>query len=312
MHILLLVLLQLISCKNSVTPEESKSITSKVVYGRDDRTETIHSDSEVLKDASKSVAGMVVKSAFRESSANKNYYSVKRFDLKDLNLSEDEEAPPIGLCRFERFRRQPTLALCSGFLISENLLMTAGHCIRGERDCEAFSWIFDYDITTIRTFKKMWFKKKSLYHCKKIIKREEDPIDGGLDYAIIELDRPVKDREPLKLNLTNEINIDAEVALIGHPDGVPLKIAPNGRVLSKDINTLVYASVDSFTGNSGGPLLSQRSGVVEGILVSGAKDYYESDLGCMKVNRCKAGECAGEVAVLLSSIPILKTLLEPL
>jgi hypothetical protein len=61
----------------------------------------------------------------------------------------------VNLCKNERFAKQPSIGECTGFLVSDRYLITAGHCllangVLGEDDknpfCEGFSWYFNYNI----------------------------------------------------------------------------------------------------------------------------------------------------------------------
>ena len=69
------------------------------------------------------------------------------------------------------------------------------------------------------------------------------------------------------------------LTLIGHPAGLPLKIASGGKFLSFQENTF-RSDLDAYGGNSGSPIFNTRSLargelLVEGILQGGSDDYVD-------------------------------------
>jgi hypothetical protein len=142
-------------------------------------------------------------------------------------------------------------------------------------------------------------KKENVYNCEKIVTRSRrDTFFKFADFAIIQLDRPVNDRTPLKVRLHGRVKKGTELVLLGHPSGLPLKYDANGRVthhwnkfekenLKSRVKTFFQranyftANVDSFAGNSGSPLINKKTGEVEGILILGADDYtFDFSRGC--------------------------------
>ena len=78
-----------------------------------------------------------------------------------LNIPLKQAMP--NLCESERFSDQPQLGDCSGFLISSNKILTAGHCAFSKYDCANFSWVFNFveGRTTLN--------KDEVYKCKRIV-----------------------------------------------------------------------------------------------------------------------------------------------
>ena len=124
---------------------------------------------------------------------------------------------------------------------------------------------------------------KNIYRCKKVHKEIMD-MRSGMDYAIIELDREVLDREPVRLNRNSIARKNDRLLIMGHPMGLPLKVASNARVIKNGKNFFA-TNLDSFQGNSGSPVFNLRSGEVEGILVRGKADTYRPN-SCYKINYC--------------------------
>ncbi len=174
----------------------------------------------------------------------------------------------MNVCQSERFADQPVLANCTGFLIADDVLVTAGHCIENVYQCRNFSWVFGFKHNTDK------IKKSDVYRCKEILSQNLDSSRFVTrDYAIIRLDRSVTDREPLPIRTSGRVGLNEELAIIGHPSGLPLKTADSATVKSSRIN-FFYSDLDAFQGNSGSPVINRASGLVEGILVEGGEDYF--------------------------------------
>ena len=275
----------------------SSAAKIKVLYGSDDRREVKDHPNEVLRNLSKSVAGRVNQNDLYASDedANNPLNSAIRelrqlyselgltFDpnslpsLPDFNDSDakiasyeyevDNLEQRINACSTERFLDQPVLMSCTGFLVGKDLLVTAGHCMVNNFDCSGFKWVFDFQ----NDVKKI--PADNVYSCKKILAQEQVsiPILGVTDYALIKLDREVTTGKPLKFRTSGRIEKGTSVAVIGHPLGLPLKIADNARVRGVFGKTF-KANLDTYGGNSGSPVVDATTGLVEGILVHGADD----------------------------------------
>lgn len=201
-----------------------------------------------------------------------------------------------NLCAGERFIDQPTRGDCSAFLVSPTKLVTAGHCndLVPYNMCEQASWVFGYHADPSGNIPNS-VPASEVYKCKRIIAKE---FDGEKDFAVIELDRPVTNRPHLKLAKLGSPRVNDDLLMIGFPDGIPMKVASNGKILSQ--NSLSFqASLDAFHGNSGSVVLDQNSLEVVGILVAGNPDYQRgsSEQGrCQVVNKCdeQGHSCEGD------------------
>jgi hypothetical protein len=258
-----------------------------VIYGEDDRLDVIHSHDDSMIEKSRSVAGM-----FKYSSLS--IFAKNGFKIIGKTLQER------GWCASERFADQLTAPSCTGFLIGENLLMTAGHCVSSKWDCLRFLWVFDYKIS-YEGQKDVIVPRHSVYRCQSIIKTVNDSTTG-LDYAIIKLSRKVTDRSPLDLRKDGKIDQDSPLVLIGHPKGLPLKIAGGAKVLTNTHPNFFTANTDSYGGNSGSPVFNSKTGNVEGILVRGELDYVTTSEGCHISKVCLEGECVGEDVTRITKV----------
>jgi len=91
-----------------------------------------------------------------------------------------------------KYIEQKSLGECSGFLVSPNRIVTAGHCVVDKNDCKRNQWVFGYREHTQK------FGVDDVYSCKKIIKQKYVYSKYEVsDYAVIELDREVVGRDPL-------------------------------------------------------------------------------------------------------------------
>ena len=209
-----------------------------------------------------------------------------------------------GICAKERFSQQLSAANCSGFLIANNVLVTAGHCIKGQADCNSYKWVFDYKVDYAEQ-NDMKVPATSVYSCKKIISRSLDSVSKD-DYAVIQLDRKVTDRQPLKYRQSGKISTGANLVVIGHPTGLPTKISDGAAVRSLQSKFFI-ANLDRYGGNSGSAVFNADTLEVEGILVRGENDYvYDSNLGCEVSNVCANNGCRGEDVTYITNIPALK------
>jgi V8-like Glu-specific endopeptidase len=258
-----------------------------VIYGEDNRKDVFESSNASFIELSKSTAAMI-----------------KGSNLKLLTNNEIEITASTlqqrGICSKERFSQQISAANCSGFLVAEDKIVTAGHCIRSEADCMNFKWVFDYrvDFSNQSTVN---VPKTSVYSCKKIISRSLDNLTKD-DYAFIELDRKVLDRQPLKVRKGGKVEKGAPLVVIGHPTGLPTKIADGANVRSLQGKFFV-ANLDTYGGNSGSAVFNVETEEVEGILVRGETDYVlNSSLGCQVSNVCPADGCRGEDVTYIGNV----------
>ncbi len=266
--------------------------TKDVIYGDDNRKDVYESRDSALVELSKSTAAMIVKT-----------------NLSTVGTMTKITAPTLAeksICSTEKFAQQMAGANCSGFLVSENILVTAGHCIKTMDDCAKYKWVFDFKMDRADQ-KSISVPNTSVYSCTKIISRALD-VNTMDDYAVVQLDRKVRDRRPLNFRRSGRVAPGEGVAVIGHPSGIPTKIADGATVRSNNRKFFV-ANLDTFGGNSGSAVFNSRSGEVEGILVRGENDYVvDPARSCKVVYKCKDDMCRGEDVTYITNIEALKNL----
>jgi len=202
-------------------------------------------------------------------------------------------------CADEPFRNQPIAPFCSAFLVSSNVIVTAGHCIESECELDQFGFVFEFEMLDASTARTS-FPLADVYSGVELIARERV---GNTDYAMIRLDRPVSpDRIPLQIRAGGSTLSGTPVGVIGHPSGLPKKVAFGSTTrVGTTYSTSFAINTDTYGGNSGSPIINAENGLVEGILIKGRSDY-EFAGACFYSVRY-ADSLAGEIATKSQALP---------
>lgn len=287
--VLAFTFLALIACsKNNEDPLTFNKVDPRVIYGNDDRVDLYDVTDPEWFDVAQS--------------------TVSIFDQKKLvdegthfKISSTVFGTTYGLCQDEPFFSQPISAFCSGSLIGPDLIVTAGHCIRNEYNCEKARFVFGYSYTTQNTDPTV-IDKSDVYSCKEIIHSETNAVTGS-DFALIRLDRKVLNHPVLPIQSDQLIADDQSLVVIGHPSGLPVKLAGNGKIRDNSQESFFVTNLDTYGGNSGSPVFNSSTKEIEGILVRGESDFiYDIDKQCRRSNKCDNDSCRGEDVVRISSI----------
>lgn len=291
------------------------------IYGKDNRMEAINVKHKKLFNIAKSTAVQISNNNISEKLSNPSLQST----TNEIN-SESLEAILLGkpltnllqLCPQEIFAKQYSSGKCSGFLVAPDIIATAGHCVSTPDKCTDRRWVFDY-LANSKGISPKTTKRSNIYKCKEILlyRRDKDQASVEMykrnnvmnpfgDYALVKLDRPVTDRQPLKVRLQGKIEDDASLVIIGNPLGLPTKIAPGGKVINNEQEMFFTTSLDSFAGNSGSAVVNLSTYEVEGILSRGDDDFVMDEANsCRRYKVCEDGECSGEAVSRITSIPDL-------
>jgi len=282
-----------------------------VIYGRDNRYEANEYPDRYFREAAQSVAGMVETRSLRPDHAG---------DPENFStFFKRTAARSYGVCSDELYAEQNVLPICSGFLVAPDLLVTAGHCVTPETPCEEFSWVFGFTEGTEN------FPNEDIYRCKKVLATELEETKYNLkDYAVIQLDRKFKNRKQLKIRRRGHPHFGEILVIIGHPFGIPLKIADGASVKTGSLidqlktpfqsafqrRDYFIANLDSFVGNSGSPVFNLKEGGVEGILIEGGEDFTVDEAeGCQRARHQRnGGQYAEERVFRINKINYLKNL----
>lgn len=279
----------LILCCSNIT---YAGLIEKVIYGIDNRVDIYQSTNPLYKTLASSTAAMIA-----------NSHLVDQNDLVTIEGQTLEVGD--GVCSDALFAKQIAAANCSGFLVGNQYLLTAGHCVETIRDCENYSWVFDY-ANPMGEKTSYTVPKSEIYKCVEITEHAlDDQTDN--DFSLVKLDRPVTNRAPLKFRTKGKISKRAQLVVIGHPSGLPTKIADDSSVRTNSNKYFFVANLDTFGGNSGSAVFDAKTGIVEGILVRGEKDYDNDPVkNCLRPKVCGMNECRGEDVTRITNVRALK------
>jgi len=196
----------------------------KSIYGEDDRKDFFQMSGDMQAVANSVVSMWKSASVTAEGSG---------FKLQTMNFGDR-----LNLCPDEKFREQPIGAFCSGSLVGEDLVLTAGHCVKTEAQCLDTKFVFGYGVMSSGAEAVTTVPAGSVYGCAKIVKRFLGGEPGspfpagqrlGADYALVQLDRKVSGRAPLAINRSAALKNGDGIFVIGHPVGLPVKLAAGAR-----------------------------------------------------------------------------------
>ena len=255
----------------------------KMIYGNDDRSDYYAAPVPMRQLADSTV------SLFKAGAV-----------AADGTLTLENYAKAYSLCKTERFSDQSVGAFCSGSLVGPDLVMTAGHCITSASDCANTKIVFGFAVKKAGVL-PVKAAPDDVYSCNKILAQM---FTSTTDYALIRLDRAVVKHSPLRLDTSGKIAVGDNLVVIGHPNGLPEKIAGGASVRS--VNDIFFvANLDTYGGNSGSPVFNRDTRLVEGILVRGDTDFVADPTatdGCRISNRATDTGGKGEDVTRLSLV----------
>ena len=266
------------------------TLKSSVIYGENDIKEYYEVRRKTLRKYAKSIAIQVPK--FRLDLEGEDYY-INEENLDDLNLCKNQDA------FHTRLSAQPALGHCTAFLINQNTLLTASHCVNEEDSCKDHYWVFNFFISEPGN-QSEYFPYKDVFTCSKILK-----MDEKLDYALIELDRIARGKKSLKLRQRGKVSDNTPLVVAGHPQGLPLKFSMNAHIRDNQSESNFIINSDTFEGNSGSPVINTQNGLVEGVLIRGETDFdlqEKSSSACQTLKYCPENKCIGEDILRTTSL----------
>lgn len=268
-----------------LSPIAIAKIQNKVIYGEDNRLQYYQVRRADVREVADSTAAVVRNSSLTTNKASGVTY-----------IKAETYQKRVGLCSTEQFATEPSGAFCSAFLVGEDLVATAGHCIDPVR-CLQSSFVFTYRMSEQNQAPES-VNSSEVYRCQKVLEREQT---GVQDYALVRLDRPVRGHRILTLAQSPVAAGDA-LFTVGHPAGIPTKITESG-VVRKVNSGYFTATLDTYGGNSGSAVFNQETLEVVGILVRGESDFvYDRVNKCSVSNRCDENGCRGEDVTQISYI----------
>jgi V8-like Glu-specific endopeptidase len=255
-----------------------KTGNTTLKYGRgiwycDDRVDFYEIQDKQVKKNANCVAAICMEDTLLDTNRGFSLLKVKNFG-KSFNL-----------CDSEPFYHQPTAAghMCTGFLVAEDVIATAAHFVN-ENNVTTLRIVFGYRMLDPCT-PVTRIPNKDIYKGVKIVERIYNRMGNKSDWALVKLNRNVKEKEKTIAVLSNkDISRHQPVYVIGHPCGLPLKYAPGAKV--GDTRKVAYfgADLDIYSGNSGSPVFDQDTHEVTGMVVRGDnRDFRWTGKGWVSV-----------------------------
>jgi hypothetical protein len=267
------------------SPENLSLVQSKVVYGQDDRLDLFEVTDPAILEVAQSTAALV--STFDLFEQGDDTVALPTTTFNDF-ITIVYGSP---LCSGEPFADQPAPAFCSGFLVGPDLVATAGHCIFDSFECSTTAFVFGFEMVDEQT-SSLPVPVSNVYTCVEVVDRI---LTFSNDWGIFRVDRPVEGRMPLTFRQEGIVPDDAPLVLVGHPVGLPTKVAGGATVRNNNPAEYFSANLDAYGGNSGSAVFHADDFVVEGILVRGVLDFEFSG-NCVESAICPDDGCFGEEA----------------
>jgi trypsin-like peptidase len=205
--------------------------SQRAIYGTDDRRDLYQVAETELRKVADSVVALVAVSDLHQRRDG-------RYKLSTTRYRDDYE-----LCPSEPFFDQPLGCDCTGFLVAPDIIATAGHCVRSMRRLNKIRFVFGFHMLD-RERARTEFLPDDVYQGASILAREEDE-DTGADWALVRLARPVRDHEPLRIRASGKIANSRSIFVVGHPNGLPTKIADGANVRDNRRRAYFVANLDT-------------------------------------------------------------------
>lgn len=274
-------------------PWEPAQSEAKVIYGNDDRIDVYAETIPARVTLAASTVALISNSDLTDN--GNGTYTITLYSYTVGGL------PP---CAGEPFATQPTVAFCTGFMVGDDLIATAGHCVFDEADLATFSFVFGFDMLNAST-PAATVSDSQVYSGVDLL--SHDP-GGATDHALVRVDRDITapGAAPLAVRTSGIIGNNDLVGVIGHPSGLPKKIAFGASTTVRNNTPAEYfiANLDTYGGNSGSPVFNQTTGLVEGILVRGAPDF-DFPGGCFESNMLADAQGAEDSTRISVIVPFL-------
>lgn len=270
---------------------EVPRIEAPVVYGDDDRREWYELEEGPLKDSTRNSAVAFLGLGDVEPDGEGLISLPANPTLTDT----------YTLCADQRYRAQPTASFCSGTLIDDDLVLTAGHCVTSLSSCANNAYVFDYRY--IADGKLAEISADSVYRCAALHISPGNGMDEDIDLAILQLDRPVVNRRPAAVSGRGLVQLGDVLTMQGFPNGIPLKVSHGTIKNVRAQGDFVTAAVDAFHGDSGAGLYDANLELI-GVLTDGADDYVSAGT-CAQTNVLDEEEAIESVYLVKNAIDAL-------
>lgn len=205
-----------------------------------------------------------------------NSKKIKSIDRSNLVIHSETLGNRWNLCDDERFYNEPAPADCSGFAVSSNKILTAGHCLNDLVSCSGNQdfWLLNFAHPTLYDVdnQELVVLRTNVFKCKKIL------FSGkalGLDFVLLQLDRSIPNFIAPNLSIvSNEFENSiksGDLEMLGSSWGLPLTLTTQGSIYSTT-DTLIMTDLDAYKVNSGSVVYKNSSLQLVGILLAGGWD----------------------------------------
>lgn len=304
-----LALLALTAAACGQASEATNAIGSPAIYGDDDRKDVFELDDELQDLARRSIVS-IFNGALDES------------DPANVLVRGAPVGRALGLCKEERFWDEPAAAECSGTLIADDLVLTAGHCFKREKIgparkdpaevCKARRFVFGYYNDGPSAPHRL--TSEDVFRCAELLVHRDDVNEANsedaragvvLDFSLVRLDRSAAPRfKPVRLRPRPPVMGEA-LTVLGFPSGMPMKAAANGTITNiRESGDFFDGTTDTFAGNSGSGVFDSTTFEQVGVLVAGQPDYVKKG-ACSVTSRCLDTGCDGKAERIHQIAPIL-------
>lgn len=264
-----------------------------IIYGEDDRRQVYEVEGALLQSlARQSVVALV-------SPRSLSYDSSGGVSIHAPSLGE-----AYNLCSGEAFANEPSLAFCTGVLIDDDLIATAGHCLgrapeETTASCRSLALVFDYLYDAAGQLAPI--SADDVYRCRRVV-TWGGSAEVAPDFGVIQLDRPVRAGLSPALFAPGEVAIGQRVNVIGFGSGLPAKIDSSASIIQSPPDGEYFtAQTDTFGGNSGSPLFDD-AGQIVGLNVAGQPDWMTVGLCTAAVHATEGDEFHQRASRVLASI----------
>ncbi len=183
----------------------------------------------------------------------------------------------------ERFYGQPfidDIGVATGVLLAPDVVALAGHSLAAAK-LEELRFVFGFRMqrNEAGTIEAQTILLTNEVYCAQSVIASEWDVRQDADWALVRLTRPVSNHRPAQIRRKGQVASGQAVHLIGHPLGLPLKIATDGTVF-ESANPHFAAqtfetNLDAFPGNSGSPVFNSETHELEGILSKVHARHFE-------------------------------------
>ena len=172
----------------------------------------------------------------------------------------DRHAPAVGALAMGP-AGPDSRKFCSGTLISENLFLTASHCV-DKNILDRFA-VFNYQ----KAAGSEQLRKQVHVKIKSVVEdggyQSGNPLAGGLDYAILELAEPVGRQFGFARVANDPMKNRRRISSIQHPRG-KAKMVHGGKIGGRyrGMYYVTYVDMDTHPGSSGSGVLNTKGELV--------------------------------------------------